>query len=52
MKVIISITQEMQAVRRANEMRNQMIKQDTTWENVAFVIGVWTAFVSLAAMYM
>ncbi len=33
-------------------MRNQMTKQDTTWENVICVIGLWTAFVSLAAMYM
>lgn len=29
-----------------------MMKQDTTWETVAGVIGLWTAFVSLAAMYM
>ena len=33
-------------------MRNHRLKQDTTWETIASVIGLWTAFVSLAAMYM
>lgn len=33
-------------------MRRQMTKQDTTWEYIGGIIGLWTAFVSIAAMYM
>ncbi len=33
-------------------MRRQMTKQDTTWENLLCVIGLWMAFVSVASLYM